>query len=538
MMVSESLAVVRNIKIPCTFEKAEVLDKRAMEKAAGVLKKAGISSYHDNPFIYKKSIDARKKDAITLIYSVAVKVSDAQAKLNLSHKDIEMLHLTNPVFESRRKRQFRPVVAGFGPSGMFCALALARAGLCPVVIERGADVDTRAKKVNEYWTQGKLDENTNVQFGEGGAGTFSDGKLVTRISDELCSYVLSELVHFGAPQEITYLAKPHIGTDLLRGIVKRIREEIISLGGEVHFCCQLKKVCFDALGKVMGVEAENLGYIQTDALFLCIGHSARDTVKMLMNEGVCVAAKPFSVGVRVEHLQEDIDASMYGKFAGAPVLSKAQYTLSKRYDNRAVYSFCMCPGGVVTASASVSDEIVTNGMSYFARDGKNANSAIAVSVNEDDFGGTVEGAMMFQKNIETKAYTLGNSAAPIQTLGDLFDDVSKNEPSRILPTYTGKTALCKASDVFPSFITEGLKIGFSSFERQIKGFSCRDAVLTMPETRTSSPVRIPRDEKNMFANGFAGLYPCGEGAGYAGGITSAAVDGLRAAQRYLFSEDL
>ncbi len=536
MKFSESLAVVRNIKIPCTFENTEVHDKRAMEKAAGVLKKAGISSYHDNLFVYKKSIDARKKDAIILNYSVAVKVSERQAETVLCHKDVEFVCINNPVFECRKKHELRPVVAGFGPSGMFCALALARAGLCPIVVERGADVDTRAQKVSEYWNEGKLDENTNVQFGEGGAGTFSDGKLVTRISDQLCSYVLSELVHFGAPSEITYLAKPHIGTDLLRGIVKKIRQEIISLGGQVYFCCPLKKVSFDALGRLNGAEIENLGFIRTDALFLCIGHSSRDTVKMLMNEGVCVKAKPFSVGVRVEHLQSDIDEALYGSFAGAPSLSKAQYALSKRYDNRAVYSFCMCPGGVVTASASVSDEIVTNGMSYYARDGKNANSAIAVSVNESDFGKSVEGAMMFQKNIETRAYSLGKSAAPIQTLSDFFDDVSINEPKRIIPTYTGKTSLCKASDVFPSFITEGLKIGFTSFERQIKGFSCKDAVLTMPETRTSSPVRIPRDEKTFFATGFSGLFPCGEGAGYAGGITSAAVDGLRAAQSYLLSE--
>lgn len=536
------LAVVRNVKIPCTFEGAEILDKKAMEKAAGVLKKAGISSCGNSLFVYKKSIDARKKDAIILIYSVAVSVDEGFYKKYdaSSHKyaDIEFVDVCEPVFECRKKKDVRPVVAGFGPSGMFCALALARAGLCPIVIERGADVDTRAQKVNEYWSEGKLDENTNVQFGEGGAGTFSDGKLVTRISDELCSYVLSELVRFGAPEEITYLAKPHIGTDLLRGIVKKIREEIISLGGEVHFCSPLNKVSFDAFGRVCAVEAQSLGCVLTDALFLCIGHSARDTVKMLMNEGVSVQAKPFSVGVRVEHLQDDIDNALYGSFAGAPSLSKAQYTLSKRYDNRAVYSFCMCPGGVVTASASASDEIVTNGMSYYARDGKNANSAIAVSVNERDFGGTVEGAMMFQKNLETKAYSLGNGAAPVQTLGDFFDDVSKSEPSRILPTYTGRTALCKASEVFPTFITEGLKVGFSSFERQIKGFSCSDAVLTMPETRTSSPVRIPRDAKTFSADGFRGLYPCGEGAGYAGGITSAAVDGLRAAQCYLLSEDI
>ena len=537
-MSNAVLAVVRNIKIPCTFESTDVLDRKAMEKAAVVLKRGGISSYSDRLFVYKKSIDARKKDAIVLIYSVAVSVEEGCIKDTKAYRDIEFVSVNSPLFENTANRAKHPVVAGFGPSGMFCALALARAGLCPVVVERGADVDTRSEKVKQYWTEGKLDENTNVQFGEGGAGTFSDGKLVTRISDELCSYVLSQLVHFGAPEEITYLAKPHVGTDLLRGIVKRIREEIVSLGGKVYFCTKLEGINFDSNGKVCSVEVQNIGTVETDALFLCVGHSARDTVRMLMSRGVSVCAKPFSVGVRIEHLQSDIDNSMYGKFAGSPSLSKAQYTLSKRYDNRAVYSFCMCPGGVVTASASENDEIVTNGMSYFARDGKNANSAKAVSVNEEDFGGTVEGAMMFQKNIERRAYEIGGSAAPIQTLGDFFEDKLSCEPSRIMPTYTGRTKLCKATDVFPGFITEGLKIGFSSFENQIKGFSCKDAVLTMPETRTSSPVRIPRDSKTLQADGLSGLYPCGEGAGYAGGITSAAVDGLKSALKYITSEEI
>ena len=292
----------------------------------------------------------------------------------------------------------------------------------------------------------------------------------------------------------------------------------------------------DAFGKVNSVVLADCEEIKCDALFLCIGHSARDTFKNIRECNVQVEAKPFSVGVRIEHLQNDIDESLYGDFAGSESLGKGQYTLSKKFDNRAVYSFCMCPGGVVVASASDRGQIVTNGMSYYSRDGVNANSAIAVSVDTSDYGGTVENAMEFQHSIERKAYEVagGDGTAPIQLLGDFFDGNVKNEPARILPTYTGKTALRSADEVFPEFICQNLRKGITLFERDIKGFSVRDAVLTFPETRTSSPVKIPRD-KNYLACGFSNLYPCGEGAGYAGGITSAAVDGLRAAIFYLES---
>lgn len=534
-MTNNNLALVRNIKIKCTFDSAECLDLLAISVAKRIVKKCGISSCVDinSAFVYKKSIDARDKSEIYLVYTVAfVLINVVNKKINgvdfVDVPDIENSFISN------KKSSIPPVVVGFGPSGMFCALALAKAGLCPIIIERGADVDTRASLVEKYWKTGNLDLNTNVQFGEGGAGTFSDGKLLTRISDKLCNYVLSQFVKFGAPQEIMYLAKPHIGTDNLRTVVKNIRNEIIRLGGSVRFCETVENVNYTSSGSVDTIKLRSGETLRCSALFLCIGHSARDTIANLVDDGVFVEPKPFSVGVRIEHLQNDINEALYGDFSGAPSLGAAQYTLSRKFADRAVYSFCMCPGGVVVASASDNGQIVTNGMSYYARDGVNSNSAIAVSVNTSDYGNTVEGAVAFQESIERKAFDIcdSNGAAPIQLLGDFFNGVAKNEPSRIIPTYTGKTAVQNADNVFPSFITDNLRKGIAMFEKDISGFSVHDAVLTFPETRTSSPVRIPRDD-NYLARGFSNLYPCGEGAGYAGGITSAAVDGLRAAITFL-----
>ncbi len=533
--MNNTLALVRNIRIKCTFESNEALDTRAIKKALKTVNTfLRISASDKEAFVYKKSVDARDRDNILLVYTVAVSVPDKYGSGNVKGIDfIENKGFDN-LFISTKKTSAPPVVVGFGPSGMFCALALAKCGMCPIVIERGADVDKRAGLVDSYWNGGDLDTETNVQFGEGGAGTFSDGKLLTRISDTLCSYVISEFVRHGAPDEIRYLAKPHIGTDNLRRIVKSIRNEIINLGGKILFNTRLESISSDLAENVKSITLNNGNTVECDSLFLCIGHSARDTVKQLMNSGVTVEPKPFSVGVRIEHLQDDIDSALYGDFAGAPSLGAGQYTLSRRYGNRAVYSFCMCPGGTVVASASDNGQIVTNGMSNYLRDGKNANSAIAVSVDTADYGNTVDGAIAFQEEIEKKAFTTSGSdnSAPIQLLSDFFDGKAMKVPSRIEPTYTGKTVIRNADEIFPKFITEGLRRGISDFEKDIEGFSCGDAVLTFPETRTSSPVRIPRD-KNFLAIGFSNLYPCGEGAGYAGGITSAAVDGLRAALCYL-----
>ena len=534
--MSFNYALVRNIKVKCTFENTFVLDMIAIDKAIKLCKKSGLRVDKDSGFVYKKSIDARDRNDIFLVYTIAFSLPD-----NCSLKQvngIDFIETDDPEsqFVTAKSITNPPLVVGFGPAGMFCALALAKAGLNPIVVERGADVEMRAKKVSEYWERGVLDSQTNVQFGEGGAGTFSDGKLLTRISDKLCNYVLSQFVKFGAPQEIMYLAKPHIGTDNLRKIVKSIREEIIRLGGSVRFNETLEEIKQNSLGEITVAKLKSGELIECSAVFLCIGHSARDTIKKIIDCGVKVEPKPFSVGVRIEHLQVDIDKALYGKFSGAPSLGVAQYTLSKKFNGRAVYSFCMCPGGVVVASASDNGQIVTNGMSYYARDGKNANSAIAVSVDTSDYGATIDGAIDFQERIERKAFDICGSdgSAPIQLLGDFFDSKAVNEPKRIMPTYTGKTVIRNADNVFPDFITQNLRKGISMFENDIKGFSVSDAVLTFPETRTSSPVKIPRN--NLYlAEGFSNLYPCGEGAGYAGGITSAAVDGLRAAIAFLKS---
>ncbi len=533
--MNKCLIVVRNIKVKCTFDRSAHLDNVALDRAKKLVSRSPARKCVDtgSAFVYKKSVDARNREDIILIYSVAFasETFPEQSKLY----DVVLIEDVEGALSCTKKNINPPVVAGFGPAGMFCALALAKAGLNPIVIERGGDVDVRTQKVNEYWTEGRLDEQTNVQFGEGGAGTFSDGKLLTRISDSLCSYVLAQFVKFGAPKEITYLAKPHIGTDNLRKIVKNIRNEIIKLGGQVLFLTRLDDIKTDSFGNVKSIVLSDGNEIATDCLFLCTGHSARDTI-LNLRKSMSVMPKPFSVGVRIEHLQEDIDNALYGAFKGAESLGAASYTLSRRYDKRAVYSFCMCPGGTVVASASEDGQIVTNGMSNYARDGLQANSAIAVSVDLEDFGSSLEGAIEFQHAIERRAFEAagGDGGAPIQTLGDFLNNTRGTEPTRVMPTYTGKTVLSSADEVFPQFVCDNLRLGIAGFEREIEGFSQSDSLLTFPETRTSSPFKIPRD-KSYLAIGFNNLYPCGEGAGYAGGITSAAVDGLRAAISYIKS---
>lgn len=537
-MQSNKILLYRNIKIPVQFKSAKEHDEDAIELTKKHYKKHLYHKFGASTFyIYKKSVDARNKDKIFFIYTVAVSsdsLNKIKSNVNLYSSGFELLSVSNPeIIELNAKSNV--VVAGFGPAGMFCAYALALAGLNPIVIERGSDVDKRSEIVNKYWTSGELDTSTNVQFGEGGAGTFSDGKLLTRISDPLSSYVLKTLNRFGAPNEILYLAKPHIGTDLLKKIVKNIRNEIINLGGDIRFDSCLTSLNRASDGNIVSVTVNDTYELQCDALFLCIGHSARDTFSLLINNDLMLTPKPFSVGVRVEHLQSKIADSLYGKYANNPALEKAQYTLSAKNGVRGVYSFCMCPGGVVVASASDKDEIVTNGMSYYKRDGLNANSAIAVSVNPVDYGNTVKKAIDFQKSIERKAYIAGGSdgTAPIQLLGDFLNNsTSLHEPIDITPTYTGKTKLCNLQFLFPQFISDMLRFGFYEFEKHINGFSYSGAVLTAPETRTSSPVRIDRNVSRVSVS-CNNLYPCGEGAGYAGGITSAAVDGLKSALLFI-----
>ena len=485
----------------------------------------------DSAYIVKKSVDARKNNDIRFVYTVALELlcSEQEKALKINKENVKYREKTSFEINPTRKLEDRPVVVGFGPAGMFAGLVLAKYGYEPIIIERGADVETRVRDVEDFWKNAVLNTESNGQFGEGGAGTFSDGKLTTRISDEYCDYVLETFVKNGAPKEILYKAKPHIGTDNLRKIVKSIRQEIISLGGEVRFSTKL--VDIEIKNSSVTKVVTNRGDIKTSNVILAIGHSARDTFEMLLNKDVFIEPKPFSVGVRAEHLQEDINKGLYGKHFDDDRLPKGEYQLSYRKDNRAVYTFCMCPGGFVVPSSSEENSVVTNGMSEYSRDGENANSAVVVSVDKTDFGSDPIEAINFQRRLERLAFKEGgeNYCAPAQTLEGFFAKKKQLELARVKPTYSIGTSAADFNEIFPSKISDMLQIGFRVFDRRIKGFGAKDTVITGVETRTSSPVRITRNEEYK-AIGIDGLYPCAEGAGYAGGIVSAAVDGIRVAK--------
>ena len=394
------------------------------------------------------------------------------------------------------------------------------------------DVDARIRAVEGFWKSGTLDVKTNVQFGEGGAGTFSDGKLTTRIHDPRCGYVMEQLARFGAPAQTMRRAKPHIGTDKLRMVVKNIRREIERMGGEIKFGMQVEDLLMKR-GKLVGLIADRQP-IACDQLILAVGHSARDTFEMLMQRQIPMVAKAFSVGVRIEHLQSVIDRGLYGNYAGHPALDKGEYQLSYREGERGVYTFCMCPGGIVVPSASEPQAVVTNGMSEYARDGKNANSALVVSVDQSDFGAGPMDGIAFQRSLERAAFSAGGGryAAPGQTAKSFLDETRPALPNLLEPTYTLGVRPYPLKMLFPSQINRMLENGLRRFERRIPGFSGADAFLTGVETRTSSPIRILREE-DFQSPALKGLYPCGEGAGYAGGIVSAAVDGVRVAQQII-----
>ncbi len=518
--------LIRDIKLPFTADDTDILNisEQKMKLVCG-----DTSQLHFR--LYKKSVDARNKDNILCVSSVIAEgeklssLNDAKLKkINASKIELKGLEIKR----GKEKIKGRPLVVGMGPAGLFCALLLAENGYAPIIIDRGDCIKDRIEKVNTFYQFGELDEDSNIQFGAGGAGTFSDGKLLTRISDEKCRFVLEKLYEFGAPEDILLNAKPHIGTDILRNIIDNMLSRISMLGGSVKYRCKLEKLFYDC----SGLRAiTNRGDLNPSVAVLALGHSAQDTFVSLMESGLSVAPKPFSVGVRIEHLQEDIDRALYGKYAGHPKLRHAEYALSHTKTERGVYTFCMCPGGEVVGASSDKGRIVVNGMSNFARDGKNANSALLVSVNCSDYGNTPKGAMEFQQNIERAAFEAGGNdySAPIQTVGDFLNGKSGTEPYRIMPTYMrGKCKIAALDKILPDFVCKGLNIGISNFNKNISGFSASDAVLTGVETRTSSPVRILRDE-NLTAFGNDYIYPCGEGAGYAGGITSSAVDGIKVA---------
>lgn len=521
--------IVSSVKLPI-YESENV----AIEKARHILgiDKSKVKTAH----ISKVSLDARGHN-IQFVYSVALDLDLDEKSLAEKKKSPHIRYKENIPLKivSKRKMSKPPVVVGFGPAGMFCSLILSRLGYNPIVLERGADVDSRVKAVENYWNNGVLNTSTNVQFGEGGAGTFSDGKLTTRISDERCDFVLETFVSFGAPSEILYKSKPHIGTDNLRQIVKNIRLEIERLGGRVLFLTKAEDIEFQN-GKVVAVKT-NVGSIETEDVVLAIGHSARDTFEMLLSKGVVIEPKPFSVGVRVEHLQSDINYGLYGKYADDPRLPKGEYQLSHLQNGRGVYTFCMCPGGQVVAAASEENSVVVNGMSEFSRNGKNANSAVAVAVDSKDFGNEPLSGMYFQRKLEQLAFDEGGRdyKAPCQTLDRFLEGKSGASFKGVKPTYPIGTKNADFEKIFPNSITDMLRTGFIAFDKKIRGFAKGDTVITGVETRTSSPVRITRNEK-LCAIGIDGLYPCAEGAGYAGGIMSAAVDGIRVAQSIIERE--
>ncbi len=479
----------------------------------------------------KRSVDARKKDRISFIYTINLEVKDeSRAKTGPEVR----LHTpcTLETVPGNRPMESRPIVVGFGPAGMFCGLLLAKMGYRPLILERGEAMDNRVRDVEDFFHGGRLREDSNVQFGEGGAGTFSDGKLTTRINDPRCEYVLQQFVHFGGPQELLWEAKPHIGTDRLRQVVVALREEILRLGGEVRFGVKLEDLVIRN-GAITGIRAGGQE-MAAENLVLALGHSARDTFAMLRERGVSLETKPFSVGVRIEHLQEQIDRGLYGAMAGHPLLPKGEYQLSNRNSQgQAVYTFCMCPGGVVVPAASMNETVVTNGMSYYMRDGRNANAALVASVDSRDFGDDPMEAMAWQEALERRAWQLtGSYRAPAQTVGRFLEGSPGYKQGKVEPTYALGVEQGDFSKLFPPRVLEQLRLGLRVFGRKLPGFDAPDSFLTGPETRTSSPVRIPRDD-NCQAVGIRGLWPCGEGGGYAGGIMSAAVDGLRVAQELI-----
>ncbi len=525
--------LIGSIRVPVNATEGEIL-KKAKEK----MKRAGLSTTSLHFRLYKKSIDARRKQEIYFECTVLAQGEIDQSRCSedrLLRADARLFKEEPlPITIGQEPIAQRPLVVGMGPAGLFAALLLARHGYAPILIDRGADVEERVRNVAYFRESGVLDTESNIQFGAGGAGTFSDGKLVTRIHDPRTGFVLRTLHEFGAPEDILYKAKPHVGTDLLRGVVSAILSEIEQLGGELHYRCKMEdfSVMTDGTVKVQ----TSKGAFSCGALILAIGHSSRDTYLRLLEKSFMIEAKPISVGVRAEHLQADIDQALYGRFAGHPNLGPAEYSLSDTKSGRGVYTFCMCPGGEVVAASSEEGGLVVNGMSNHARDGKNANAAVAVSVGCEDYepvnGSLPLGAIAFQRRIEQAAFAAGGRDyyAPIMTMGDFLSGQSGTEPTRVEPSFRqGKVRLSSFESVFPRFVTDSLRYGLASFGKKIEGYDVSDAVLTAAETRTSAPLRILRDPQTMAAVGNPMIYPCGEGAGYAGGITSAAVDGVRVA---------
>lgn len=520
---------VSNIKVSLDFDFSDLkgLCVRELKIPENSIKSVKLS---------KKSVDARRKNDVHFIISVDI---SAKSEEKLIKRLKNAVFTEEYIYEIPKvKAEKSPIIVGFGPAGMFASLVLAMAGAKPIILERGQDVDSRVKAVENFQSGGKLDTESNVQFGEGGAGTFSDGKLTTGIKDKRIQIILKWLVDFDAPEEILYLAKPHIGTDRLRDTVKNLRNRVTELGGEIRFGS--KFVGYDTkngcITSVSYEDKDGLHTIETDNVILATGHSARDVFELLYNKKVDMSQKSFAVGVRIEHLRKDIDKAMYGDFAGHSALKAADYKLAVHLPNgRALYTFCMCPGGEVVAAASEENRLAVNGMSCFARDAENSNSAILVNVTPEDFGSEhVLAGVDFQRKIEEKAFIAGGSdySAPVILVGDFLESRLSDSFGRVKPSYRPKVKFAMPDTYLPNFICQSLKSGIVEMGRKIRGFDDKDAVLTGVESRSSSPVRINRGD-TLESLSVGGLYPCGEGAGYAGGIISAAVDGMKCAEEII-----
>ena len=515
---------IQDIKLTLEEDSSQLLVKAAKKLK---IKPSDITSYR----IFKEAVDARKKDAIVLVYTLDLETTKEKQLL----EKFPQLQAPNIIYEYPKKGEkllnHRPIVVGTGPCGLFAALILAQTGFRPIVLERGKKVEERIEDVRVFWEKGVFNSQSNVQFGEGGAGTFSDGKLTTQIKNKRCRKVLEELVKAGAPEPILYRNKPHVGTDILRKVVKNMRETIIALGGEIQFESQVTNLILKE-GHLTAVEINDSTRLDAEVCILAIGHSARDTFEMLHKNQLKMEQKPFSIGMRVEHLQEWINEAQYGTYKEHPKLGAADYKLVHHAKNgRTVYSFCMCPGGYVIASGSEDGMVVTNGMSEYKRDSPNANSAILVNVGPKDYGSEHPLAgMLLQRQFEKAAYELGGSSydAPVQRLGDFLNNRASTQIGKVKPSYKPGVRLTNLREKFPDFMTEAIDEGMRAFGRKIKDFDHEDALFIGFETRSSSPVRLLRDD--VYESSLRGVYPAGEGAGYAGGITSAAVDGIEVAE--------
>ena len=517
---------IRQVKVP-------IIDDNDMCIKKKISNKLNIdNSFINNYKIIKKSIDARDKSNIFYVYELDVLVSDEDKIIRRNKSsDIFISPIEEYKFEVTgiNKLDNRIVIVGAGPCGLFCGYLLAEAGYKPLIIEQGERVEDRVKTIEEFFNTNKLNPLSNIQFGEGGAGTFSDGKLNTLVKDKLFrgKKVFEIFIENGAPEEIMYLSKPHIGTDILRKVIVNMRNKIISMGGEFRYNTKLTDINIES-NSVKSIVVNDGEVIDCSVLVLAIGHSSRDTFYMLKDKGLSMKAKNFAVGVRIEHPQDMISKSQYGE--SYKLLPPASYKLVQQTSNgRGAYSFCMCPGGFVVNASSEENRLVVNGMSNYDRSEVNANSAIVVTVTKEDFGSDPMSGIEFQRKLEENAYRIGNGNIPVQLFGDYRDNVISTRLGDVTPNVKGKYSFANLNEIFPGFINESLKEAIPCFDKKIKGFGRDDAILLGVESRTSSPVIIERDDD--FLSNILGIYPCGEGAGYAGGITTAAIDGVKVAEK-------